>query len=331
MKDEISCRRAYVGLSSPILFDYGTSAIRTFNDVYSSPNPILENPYALFLLYDEIWFLCESLCPQNMRHLGYVKFIDKDIELRRKISHIKRDISFSIPKYQYEPNDYMGFIKSLPDNYCSTLDFHTHELRMYGDKFYAKPEYGNYFFDILVINELSEYQLEMVTNSFVGKFISEYEKASDISNVNQYKLVEKLVIRDIPNYRSNLGPYHECVEEMRNDSFLVDFRKWIIEENSNIKESELIDIVKGVNNAIKQDSKLLYDNVGSNKIYLSWLYTGIIFTIDTTATVLTGLPIPPATIFKTFYDSYVEMKIQSSKKESRYRGFIVNSRNAYYT
>jgi hypothetical protein len=39
------------------------------------------------------------------------------------------------------------------------------------------------------------------------------------------KLVEFLVINNIPNYLSPEGPYHPCVEEARDNPFLKDFGK----------------------------------------------------------------------------------------------------------
>jgi hypothetical protein len=67
-------RIAYVGLSTPVFYDYKYSARETNADTRSSPNPILDSPYGLLLLYDEIWFLTRSLCPDNMRDLPYVNF-----------------------------------------------------------------------------------------------------------------------------------------------------------------------------------------------------------------------------------------------------------------
>lgn len=45
-------RRAYVGLSTPLFYDYSKDAKKTNNDKYSSPNPILDTPFGLFLLYE---------------------------------------------------------------------------------------------------------------------------------------------------------------------------------------------------------------------------------------------------------------------------------------
>ena len=70
-------RIGYVGLSTPSFYDYRTRASRAPSDRGSSPNPIVEGAFGAMLLYDELWFLCRSLCPENMRSLPYVKFLDE--------------------------------------------------------------------------------------------------------------------------------------------------------------------------------------------------------------------------------------------------------------
>jgi hypothetical protein len=70
-------RIAYVGLSGPLFYDYGHLATPGPADMQSSPNPILDSPYGLLLLFDELWFLTRSVCPENMRELDYVRFLDE--------------------------------------------------------------------------------------------------------------------------------------------------------------------------------------------------------------------------------------------------------------
>ena len=70
-------RIAYIGISYPLLYDYRHQASKCANDLSSSPNPIIESPLGLMVLYDEILFLCRSICPNNMRNLPYVKFVDE--------------------------------------------------------------------------------------------------------------------------------------------------------------------------------------------------------------------------------------------------------------
>src|ERR1700752_93001 len=70
-------RIGYVGLSTPSFYDYRNPASHAPSDTISSPNPIVEGAFGALLLYDELWFLCRSLCPENMRALPYVKFLDE--------------------------------------------------------------------------------------------------------------------------------------------------------------------------------------------------------------------------------------------------------------
>ena len=71
-------RRAYIGLSSPIFYDFGNPAEQAYEDQYTSPNPILDGPLGLLLFFDELWFFTRALCPQNMRKVPYVRFVDEE-------------------------------------------------------------------------------------------------------------------------------------------------------------------------------------------------------------------------------------------------------------
>ena len=73
----MSKRIAYIGISYPLLYDYWHPADKSSNDLIDSPNPIIESPLGLMIFYDEIVFLCRSVCPNNMRNLPYVKFVDE--------------------------------------------------------------------------------------------------------------------------------------------------------------------------------------------------------------------------------------------------------------
>lgn len=79
-------RRAFVGLSGPIGFDYANlSNVPTYHDPDQfQPNPILENTTGLLLCYDEIWFPTRDLCPVDMQNLPYVKFIDDDPNAKKR-------------------------------------------------------------------------------------------------------------------------------------------------------------------------------------------------------------------------------------------------------
>lgn len=59
------------------MYDYKHPAEKSQNDLSDSPNPIIESPLGVMILYDELIFLCKSVCPNNMRNLPYVKFVDE--------------------------------------------------------------------------------------------------------------------------------------------------------------------------------------------------------------------------------------------------------------
>src|SRR5690242_9801153 len=67
-------RIAYVGLSSPIFYDYSRLGKPSENEM-DSPNPILDGSFGLFMLFDEIWFISRNLCPQNLRRAPFVRFL----------------------------------------------------------------------------------------------------------------------------------------------------------------------------------------------------------------------------------------------------------------
>ena len=68
-------RRAFIGLSSPLAYDYKPRLPLVDPRDGSSPNPILEDAMGLLLFYDELVFLSRHLCPADMRSLDYVSFL----------------------------------------------------------------------------------------------------------------------------------------------------------------------------------------------------------------------------------------------------------------
>ncbi|MDR4492421.1 MAG: hypothetical protein R2685_16250 [Candidatus Nitrosocosmicus sp.] len=66
-------RVAFVGLSGPTGYDY-----KNYQDKKSIiPNPILEAPLGLMVLYDKILFLHPSVCPKSMLKLLLIEFLSE--------------------------------------------------------------------------------------------------------------------------------------------------------------------------------------------------------------------------------------------------------------
>lgn len=250
-------RIAYVGLSTPIFYDYSFQPYKVQNDTSSSPNPFLENPYALLLLYDEIWFLCESLCPYNMRNLPYVRFIDKDTELTKKLSNVNYNIRFDQVSDLSEVPDLIKIVETVSYSSNISFDKHSHHLSILNKFIAAKPMYENYILDLRIVYALKEYCLEIISNSFTSTMITDYKTYYRIQDSKKLILTEQLVIDNIRNFVTQEGPYHEVVEELRKNTFISDFRKYINTFYNNNNNKEITELVSEVNN---QMIKIANDN-----------------------------------------------------------------------
>lgn len=221
-------RIAYIGLSYPLLYDYKHQADKTPNDLSDSPNPIIESPLGLMVLYDEILFLCRSICPNNMRNLPYIKFVDE----------LYPDFDFEgIEKFTGENNTSFKITKGFFYNDITKLlnvegwgaDNHTHSLQIGSINRSAVPNEDCFLFDLniwIALQNLYESDIEFVTNS---RF-SIPESNSGITT----ELTDRLIISNIPNYISFDGPYHECIEELRENMHLSDFRRWVIGQSPSL-------------------------------------------------------------------------------------------------
>ncbi len=110
-------RIAYIGLSGPIFYDYKYPARQVLTSIPRSPNPVLDSPFGLFLLFDEIWFLARGLCPDNMRDLSYVHFLDEE-SLLPQLNEIDQ-IRGAIPPRLLER--YVEGCQDRPDDYMERL------------------------------------------------------------------------------------------------------------------------------------------------------------------------------------------------------------------
>lgn len=245
-------RIAYVGLSYPIMFDI-TKRLKS----WLSPGtpvetfPILESPWGLMLLYDELWFLCEDVCPVNMRKCEFVKFVtdlfpainyialfDKALAVSEKPKcDLLTDQEFYqvyVPKLNYWPS-----VSTASSDICWVKDLPLRAGTL--------PE--NYMFDVLVkeqIERRSFHKVEVIANSKV--YLEEY-----ILQERKLELSSTLILNGIPNYLTRQGPYHPVVEELRDNKNLKYYRKWIMsahphllrvemKEAQEVIEQELLDI-----------------------------------------------------------------------------------------
>jgi hypothetical protein len=250
----VSIRRGYVGLSTPIAYDFANKFAVTARDAYEHgcsynglpyPNPILECPFGLMLLYDEIWFLSRALCPKNMQHLPYVHFV-LDTNYVESIMHkcvdygdpgfkqieIEQCIAFSLPLLDVNQS-----LQDIPFNWDTHLGNRS-EIFMISNQ----PMLGlaatieTVMVDLVHLSHIDVDNIELVTNRFTTPIVEKLTVGSTAlptDDASNFASLAELVLLDrIPNYLSAEGPYHECIEEARTDGFLCDFRKWIVSRPS---------------------------------------------------------------------------------------------------
>jgi hypothetical protein len=55
------------------------------------PNPILEAPLGLMVLYDEVVFLNETICPKSMQDLDFIKFLSDREDIKDLLEKIDEE------------------------------------------------------------------------------------------------------------------------------------------------------------------------------------------------------------------------------------------------
>lgn len=321
----MSKRIAFIGLSTPLFYDYRNPAHKTVADVQSSPNPVLDSPFGLFLMFDEIWFICRSLCPQNMRDLPYVRFLDEsgilpplaDMELNAEAT--KESVN-NTPRFNKQSENFYGSfqiywetVRRVGIHWDAAPDNHTHGLKI-GDIIPSANSVSlkNLFFDIALVESFRKKNIELITNSFSQRFLED-----EGNPILKAGLAELLVINNIPNYLNIDGPYHPCIEEARDNPFLKDFRKWITTQVTVPNEHELSDIKKEMEAAIQKSQ---------DEIFLKYLdrKTQYISIGKKLAGAAADVYAPGISVVATGIDILENF---FEKGERRWQGFIVSMRH----
>ncbi|MGI2112000.1 hypothetical protein ACRN9G_00160 [Shewanella frigidimarina] len=250
-------RKAFIGLSTPVGFDYLNSATKTTADQKSSPNPILDSPFGLMLLFDKIIFLSKSLCPENMRNLSFVECLDEqgtlplvtkdEIDLtisamgNNKALKILPGLSFQDSVFDAGVFDGMG------------VDNHTHSLKIGNYQGFANSDANNLAIDLLYLSKLNDSSIELITNSRL--------RLAQNATPEQWtssKLTELLVIENISNYLTPSGPYHPIIDEVRENKYLNDFRKWAFAQNGSASLLEVKEMKAQVEHALQEAQEELF-------------------------------------------------------------------------
>lgn len=257
-------RIAYVGLSTPLFYDYKHPAATAPGDLISSPNPILECPSGLLLLFDEIWFLTRSLCPQNMRALTYVKFVDEQFggvldDLLPRGDWESEISANPVLSARYEASR-TAFFSRYQENVAKTgvwweaaPDNHSHGIKI-GNQVFTGNSASMFsaLVDLQIATRLKMHNAEWITNSITQGWLSSGGEAWAPLRLTQHLMVDR-----IPNTQTPHGPWGAHFEEIRANPHLCDFRAWAAHQQFG-SEKEIFDFKKQVDAAIKWSMKEIF-------------------------------------------------------------------------
>jgi len=309
-------RIGFVGLSTPSFYDYGHPASRAASDTSSSPNPIIEGAFGALLLYDELWFLCRSLCPENMRSLPYVKFLDEQKQLPSFDPNWlpKPDQIFdpkALEAFRGSPDTYNEIKERAKVYWSPAPDNHTHGLRV-GDLQLGGNSWSvrNVVFDVLFAERLSQ-KVELITNSFTARLFK-----TEASVRDRLVLSEALILDAVPQFLSTAGPYHPCLEEVRESRYLTQFRKWIQTDAPFARSKEVEEIKKEVESKLAESQR---------EVLLKYLDPKGTFKSAAETLLGVGLDalVPGASTVK---DLIGELSEERKKEGLRWQGFILDAR-----
>ena len=319
-------RRAFVGFSSPIGYDHRFKATETKNDRDPAPpNARLFGATGLLLLYDEIVFACESLCPENMRGLDYVKFLDRDFSLSKLSNqNFRAEIDAVYQNYQSDIEFQIAGIASQSHrdfceaNYRKTFDDHQGVLMFCGEGILPKCGTFQTIVDTWIINRFINLNLAIVINPFTTRdYFRDLLDVTDIeSSLKKMEISEKLIsLQNVKDIDDEAGPYHPVIEELRQDSLIKNYRAWLSDDEKNWHNRQVADIVHEVDTKIYEFmSKALAAYVAPTNL------------IQTTVSVTKGLALGTIPLGSTLNTIANEAKMHHQRQEFGWQAFIAWSR-----
>jgi len=222
-------RTGFIGASSPIAFDY--KVFRKKRKGY--PNPILEAPLGLFVMYDELLFLDPVVCPYNMSELEYVRFVSDTKDISEYIEIFEgKEIPHVGTHYPWKDWQRIAMIIApfaRVDNH-SAVRFH----QDWGVPDSKSPK--NVILD-QVIGQAEK--AEPITNTPTDDWL-----LANVKGRMGLSLAQIVLHSKIPNFQSPEGPYVEIIDEVRASRQVKAFRKKVEEvcgedKTRDVKEAAL--------------------------------------------------------------------------------------------
>jgi hypothetical protein len=301
------------------------------------PNPILEDSLGLLILYDEIIFLSPELCPENMRNLPYVKFLNAEAGFKQRIPEVlskarsvyeiedERRIHFKDPFARYKPalsavtkQPYRyeaDKVKYVPDNHSRTIEL--------GDNAYingSSANFQNVITDWAIREAFALDNCEVVSNSANSVYYETLRpKVTEPSG--KVAVGHALVLRGLPNYLDSDGPYHPCLEELRGHTFIEEARRHIDDLVRNEPKTEVDQVAEEILKTAKRVRRQVFQKfLGKHSEYKTIAVSGLTEAI--------GSQIPGVGFLK---DMIAARKAEKEAAAVRWSGFVVDAADGDWT
>ncbi|WP_346986575.1 hypothetical protein [Chryseobacterium sp. POE27] len=223
-------RKAFVGLSSPIGYNYGNN----FEEKHNKPNPLLDSPMGLFLFYDEIWFANRRVCPLNCENLPYVKFLDEEYYLNNlgleQFSWKNEEIAKKVNELYSRPINIWEKSMEMNIGPNNGYDNHGRGFKLGNLDVSLNPSALNLMIDDYISQK---FNFDLITNSVTNSIATSQNLNK---NYSKNRLTQILICENIPNFQLSDGPYHEIIDDLRSESLLKNFREKI--DNISILKTE---------------------------------------------------------------------------------------------
>jgi hypothetical protein len=251
-----------------------------------------------------------------MRSLPYVTFLDE----RNQIPNFDPEWlpepnqmfdSRAVAEFQKSSQVYEQVKEQAQVYWDAAADNHTHglkigDLRLGGNCWSIK----NVIFDVLYAERLSQ-KVELITNSFTSQLFK-----TEASVRDRLVLSEALVLESVPQFLTPRGPYHPCLEEVRESSYLTQFRKWIQTEAPFARSKEVMDVKAEVEaKLVQSQEEVLLKYLDPRGSYKSAVETVLGVGLDAL--------VPGASAVK---DLIGQLNDEKQKQGLRWQGFILEAR-----
>ncbi|CAM0555818.1 hypothetical protein EHLJMEHL_04974 [Vreelandella titanicae] len=120
-------------------------------------------------------------------------------------------------------------------------------------------------------------------------------------------------------FSHSLGPYHPVIDEVRENDYLIDFRRWVSSQNGSASISEVTEMKKQVEYALQEAQDELFLKHLDHKRHFKTVGEAMLGD-------LAGLVYPLAGTTKAVFDTGKELVKPTNQK---WQGFIVGAKREF--